>query len=122
MILVRERDIKMSENEETSISPMVKTNPYGKQIQRAERNRIKLCQFWGGKCRKCGYDKNYAALEFCLLSGKEHTFPLNERNLGNRSWEALVAEVRKCGLLCKNCKTELEQPKLANQQKKPVAR
>ena len=34
--------------------------------------------------------------------------PLETRSLANRSWAALVAEAKKCTLLCLNCHAEVE--------------
>lgn len=65
-------------------------------------------QILGGKCSKCSYDKNYSALHFHHIGIKE--FPLDSRNIGNRSKESLLKELSKCELLCANCHAEEHNP------------
>jgi len=61
----------------------------------------------GGKCEKCGYDKNYAALDF------HHRDPsVKEMSIGGRvmSNSKLKKEIAKCDLLCANCHRETHSP------------
>ena len=62
---------------------------------------------FGGKCQKCGYDKNIAALEFHHINSDEKEFQLDMRHLSNTSITKLKEEVSKCELLCANCHREL---------------
>ena len=63
-----------------------------------------------GGCEKCGYSKNYAALEFHHLDPETKSFQLDLRSLSNRKWLAITEEAKKCILLCSNCDAELHNP------------
>jgi hypothetical protein len=65
----------------------------------------------GGRCRLCGYDANYAALEFHHASGRKE-FELDMRSLANRSWASILLEAGKCQLLCSNCHADTHRPDL----------
>ena len=67
-------------------------------------------QVKGGKCQRCGYDRNYAALEFHHVEANRKDFQLDLRSLSNRRWAAVLTEAGKCVLLCSNCHTELHNP------------
>ena len=60
----------------------------------------KAIELLGGKCVRCGYSGNQAAMEFHHLGGKE--FILG-RGFGIKSWETIKKELQKCELLCSNC-------------------
>ena len=55
----------------------------------------------GGVCVKCGWQGNQAALQFHHTNPNEKNFTLG--NVGNKSWDALKMELKKCVLLCANC-------------------
>jgi len=69
-----------------------------------------LVDLKGGKCKICGYDKNYSALCFHHRDPKEKTFKLDSRKLSNTNWASLLLEIDKCDLLCSNCHMELHNP------------
>ena len=76
-----------------------------KRKNEARRNRKKqLVNLRGGKCEICGYDKCGAALDF------HHIDPTTKENhiahLGH-SLKAMVAEAKKCVMVCSNCHREL---------------
>lgn len=71
-----------------------------------------LIQQRGGKCEKCGYDKNMSALEFHHLHPEEKEFTLDSRNLERHSDEEILKEFDKCILLCANCHAEFHHPEL----------
>ncbi|MBC8104509.1 MAG: HNH endonuclease [Cytophagales bacterium] len=73
---------------------------------RSERKSA-LVSLLGGKCLRCGYDRCTAALEFHHREPKEKLFNLGKDNLLKR-WEAVVAEAKKCDLVCANCHREIE--------------
>jgi endogenous inhibitor of DNA gyrase (YacG/DUF329 family) len=83
---------------------------YSSQQKRGEDRKIKLVNMMGGKCKSCGYDRNYSALSFHHRDpdAKEHTLDL--RQLSNRKWDVLVSEASKCDLLCMNCHMEHHHP------------
>ena len=73
-------------------------------------NLVKLC---GGKCVKCGYDKNLAAFDFHHRDPAQKDFEVKMKNF-NGSWtdDEILEEVMKCDLLCSNCHRELHSPYL----------
>jgi len=66
----------------------------------------------GGKCSRCGYARNLAALTWHHLDPAMKTFNLDVRSLSNRNREAIDHELRKCILLCANCHAEAHFPDL----------
>jgi len=67
---------------------------------RRYRTKATAVKYLGGKCQRCGWDKDIAALEF------HHPNADKEIKIGdatNRSWEVIVSELNKCELLCSNC-------------------
>lgn len=85
-------------------------NYYLKQRERALVRKLEIIKLKGGKCEKCGYDKNIAALELHHLSPKDKSFQLDGRHLSNTAKEKIVEEAEKCILLCSNCHKELHHP------------
>ena len=85
-------------------------NVYEYQKKRHISRKYELINLMGGKCIICGYDKNYASLEFHHLNPKEKEFPLDARHLSNSSITSLLTEAKKCILLCANCHRELHNP------------
>lgn len=83
---------------------------YGLQQKRGKDRKIKLIQLLGGKCNRCGYNKNYAALQFHHINPKEKSFNLDLRKCSNSSWNNLLEEAKKCELLCANCHFEHHNP------------
>lgn len=88
----------------------INTNSTYSQYKRANTRKKQFINIKGGGCNKCGYNKNYSALHFHHLHDK--SFPLDSRNIGNRSLESLLLELDKCILLCANCHSEEHNPEL----------
>lgn len=65
---------------------------------RAKAAAIKLL---GGKCTKCGWHGNQAAMQFHHKDPKKKDFIIG--NVANKSWDSLKLEMQKCILLCANC-------------------
>ncbi len=65
-------------------------------------------RYKGGKCSKCGYDKNYSALVFHHRDPEKKDFDWNKLRL--RSQKVITNELDKCDLLCRNCHAELHSP------------
>ena len=80
---------------------------YKAQQKRGIERKIKLVEMFGGKCKCCSYDRNYAALSFHHKNPETKSFSLDLRNLSNKKWELLIQESEKCELLCMNCHMEL---------------
>ncbi|MCX6703229.1 MAG: HNH endonuclease [Candidatus Zambryskibacteria bacterium] len=67
---------------------------------RAKAAAIKML---GGKCQKCGWAGDQAALQFHHLEPDKKDFILG--GVGNKSWDSILNEIKKCALLCANCHT-----------------
>lgn len=77
-----------------------------------KRTKIKLVEYKGGCCEKCGYDKSISALQFHHLDPKEKDFQIGGKSY---SFENLKKEVDKCMLVCANCHIEIhEQIRIVN--------
>ena len=83
---------------------------YPSQKKRGLKRKLQLIDDLGGKCSRCGYATNLAALAFHHLHGKE--FQLDARALSNRKIDVILKEVAKCKLLCHNCHAEVHNPEL----------
>lgn len=71
-----------------------------------KRTKVKLVEYKGGCCSRCGYGKSIGALEFHHLDPSEKDFAI-----GGKSWsyERLKEEVDKCILVCANCHVEIHE-------------
>src|SRR5579871_3420399 len=83
---------------------------YPSQKKRGINRKLRLIEQLGGKCSRCGYSANLAALAFHHLGGKE--FKLDARSLSNRKIAPILVEVAKCKLICHNCHAEIHNPNL----------
>jgi len=83
---------------------------YVSQQARGLRRKLALVAERGGRCERCGYRKNYAALAWHHLDPSQKSFELDLRAMSNRSDEVLASETAKCRLLCANCHAETHHP------------
>ena len=90
-------------------------NDYAKQCERALKRKLELVEYKGGKCEKCTYDENMAALEFHHLNPSEKSFQLDSRHLSNTSIKKLKEEADKCVLVCANCHREIHHPEFTKE-------
>lgn len=90
------------------LSNICKTCLYFYQNKRWKERKRKAIAMFGGRCSKCGYNKNLSALEFHHLSRKEKKMSWTEMRLA--SWDRTIIELKKCILLCANCHREEENP------------
>lgn len=81
---------------------------YYYQKQRWQDRKKKAVELMGGKCCICGYNKNYACLDFHHLDAKEKEFSFSTGR--NKSWNKIIEELQKCILVCRNCHGELHFP------------
>ncbi|MBP6931493.1 MAG: hypothetical protein KBD48_01165 [Candidatus Pacebacteria bacterium] len=65
------------------------------------RAKAAAVQYLGGKCAKCDWSGNQAALQFHHKNPKEKDFIIG--NVSNKSWDSIKIEIQKCILLCANC-------------------
>ena len=86
---------------------------YAAQQRRGRSRKIRLLKTKGSRCKRCGYKRNFAALEFHHLEPDQKAFQLDLRSLSNRRWSAILTEVDKCMLLCANCHAEEHNPNCA---------
>lgn len=76
------------------------------------KRKLQLIERLGGRCQKCGYCANMAALHFHHSDPNSKAIKLDMRVLSNRTWEVIIAEASKCELLCSNCHAEVHHPEL----------
>lgn len=75
--------------------------------ERKLANNKRLKQYFGGKCRVCGYNRCLAALEFHHLDPNKKDFDI--ARIISYSFKTLLIEANKCVLLCGNCHRELHE-------------
>ena len=79
-----------------------------RKAEQRKRFLIELKKEHGGKCCKCGYDKNMSALCFHHTSNdKEHEISDLARN---SRFSLARKEAKKCILVCANCHAEIHNP------------
>jgi len=83
---------------------------YLSQQQRGLARKLQLVAEAGGKCVKCGYDRNLAALAWHHLDPQTKRFQLDLRSLSNRGERDIRVELEKCMLVCANCHAEIHSP------------
>lgn len=66
----------------------------------------KCVEYKGGECVKCGYKRNYSALEFHHVTD-DKDFLITKSSY---SWDKIRAELDKCILLCSICHKEEHNP------------
>ncbi len=65
------------------------------------RAKAAAIKYLGGKCERCGWSGNQAALQFHHKQSKGKDFEIG--NVANKSWDSIKIEIQKCMLLCANC-------------------
>lgn len=87
-----------------------KKRPNGTQCNSCElakrrwKKKSRFVNLKGGKCCKCGYNKNIGALQFHHIKNK--IVSLDTRNLDILAEDVILQELEKCILLCANCHAE----------------
>jgi transposase len=76
-------------------------------VRRRRRVKELLVAEAGGRCRLCGYDRYFGALQFHHVDPATKHFGLSIRGL-TPSIATIREEARKCVLLCSNCHAEVE--------------
>lgn len=67
------------------------------------RTKLRLIEWFGGKCQRCGFDGCPAAMQFHHRDPSTKSFQVGS---GNRSWARTLAEAEKCEMICANCHAE----------------
>ena len=65
------------------------------------RAKAAAIKYLGGKCAKCGWHGDQAAMQFHHMIPGKKDFILG--SVGNKSWDSIKKEMQKCILLCANC-------------------
>jgi hypothetical protein len=78
--------------------------PTCRQDYRKKTLKHRAIEYKGGRCNRCGYDKNASALVFHHIDPKEKEFQIGEHY--NYSWDRIKKELDKCEMLCANCHHE----------------
>jgi len=81
-----------------------------KYTLRGLQKKLELIELFGGKCEKCGYNKNISAFDFHHKNPYEKNFEVKIQNLKSKSDDDILEEALKCMLLCANCHRELHSP------------
>jgi hypothetical protein len=63
----------------------------------------------GGKCCACGYNRCQSALALHHLNPNEKDIGLGSIRANPKSWQTIVAELRKCVLVCHVCHSEIHE-------------
>jgi hypothetical protein len=82
----------------------LKENKVQQVIYWRRKAKIKLVEYKGGECEKCGYRKCIDALEFHHKDPNEKDFTISGKSW---SFERLKKEADKCILVCSNCHKEI---------------
>jgi hypothetical protein len=69
-------------------------------IKRRVLAKLRAIELLGGKCRRCGWNKHPAGLEF-HHPGKDKEFEVG--NYWHLKWEKILPEIMKCELICSCC-------------------
>ncbi len=86
---------------------------YAKYRRKIQQLKIEAVKYLGGKCEKCGYNKNYSALDFHHKDGRNGKEDKDIAYLlHSYSKKKLFIELKKCQLLCSNCHREIHFPNL----------
>jgi len=67
--------------------------------------KMRMVEFAGGCCTRCGFNRSFVALDFHHIDPQSKSFPLSSGYC--YSWDRVVEEMNKCELLCANCHREL---------------
>jgi predicted HNH restriction endonuclease len=81
-----------------------------KYTLRGIQKKLELIELFGGKCEKCGYDKNIAAFDFHHIYPYEKNFEVKIQILKSKTDDEILNEAMKCMLLCSNCHRDLHSP------------
>ncbi len=77
---------------------------------RWKSRKKKAVEILGGKCARCGYNRNLSALDFHHLEPEKKEFNWNRAS--KQPWPIVIKELEKCICLCKNCHAEIHNPSL----------
>lgn len=70
-------------------------------------SKIRMVEAMGGKCQCCGYDRHTSAMAFHHIDPSQKDITFGDTRANPTSWSKIVAELRKCILVCHNCHSEI---------------
>lgn len=70
-----------------------------------KERKLKAITYKGGKCKSCGYNRYFGALDFHHRNPNEKDPTISK--FTNFSFEKIKKELDKCDLLCSNCHREI---------------
>lgn len=71
------------------------------------RAKGRLIKAFGSKCAVCSYDKCPSALQFHHLDPSQKETTISTMMSTIKSWDKIVAEAKKCIMVCGNCHAEI---------------
>lgn len=77
-----------------------------KVMRRHQKVKRLLVESAGGKCIRCGYDKEVSALQFHHRDPKTKSFGIAQKMYSTKI-ALLKKELEKCDLICANCHFEI---------------
>jgi hypothetical protein len=81
------------------------------RYKRALDLKKEFVEIKGGKCEKCGYNRNLAALDFHHTDPDSKKIRINMNEMAKVNKEELLRkELEQCDLLCSNCHREEHHP------------
>jgi len=83
-----------------------KESRYESKVKRGHILKVKIIKLLGGKCDCCNLlynGKNACVFQVHHQGTDKKEFQINTRTLINYAWSKILAEVKKCKLLCANC-------------------
>lgn len=84
------------------------------------QKKLELIDLFGGKCERCGYDKNISAFDFHHKDPDEKSFEVKVQFLKYKTENEILEEALKCMLLCSNCHREIHNPYMDTEHVKRV--
>ena len=72
-----------------------------------KRSKARMVDIMGGKCVCCGYTNCLGALDFHHIDDAQKSFSLGSIRARPKSWDIVVAELKKCVLVCCRCHREI---------------
>lgn len=86
---------------------MSKKSDAVKKWRKATKARIVAAM--GGKCQCCGYDRCNESMDLHHVDPTQKEMSFGSIRANPRKWEIIVAELKKCILVCRNCHGEIRQ-------------
>lgn len=74
-----------------------------------KRTKERIMMTMGDSCVCCGYNKCQRSLALHHLDPNEKDFSFGKVRANPQSWSKIVAELRKCVLICHNCHGEVHE-------------